>query len=264
MNSEQAEGVVMTPKEKDCGCIGEFHAEGCKCTCTDYRKDALCMMHINAAESLPAQPAPMNESQMVLAIGRQYPTMSIHGPAESTGGQWSVFSTEWKNHRIGWGNTRESAIAMAYTYKAAAPVESLPVETKEKERCEFCWFFVPNHAPTCFHRHAEPKPTLPEPVASEQNCAGCNRPKREHRGDVYLYCPNNSGSVYCVDVSEPQSSLSSIPAQTFEEWWKVFNKSECARAALGIGTEKAPYGSSEYFILRRCAEVTWNAAKGSK
>jgi hypothetical protein len=28
-----------------CNCLGEFHNESCKCSCTDFRKDPLCIVH---------------------------------------------------------------------------------------------------------------------------------------------------------------------------------------------------------------------------
>jgi hypothetical protein len=71
------------------------------------------------------------------------------------------------------------------------------------------------------------------------------------------------GGYYNHNFVPIESQPSSL-AGTLEEvdaWWREFNKSDEARAYLGIGTAKAPYGSNEYWILRRCAYITWKAAK---
>jgi hypothetical protein len=66
--------------------------------------------------------------------------------------------------------------------------------------------------------------------------------------------------------ADARSKLPTEPKlpDTFEEFWAVFNKSEFARAKLGIGTEFAPYGSSNYYVLKACAEYTWYAGRGER
>lgn len=124
------------------------------------------------------------------------------------------------------------------------PVE---VEAKEKEQCTFCdleickrkgyeqsprdlavWVHKDSGLECCegkgFYAHAWPwlnpypnprwaKPAEPKPTPStpETLCVNCNRPKKEHRGPIYLWCKEN-----CADLFKPQpdsSSISSEPEQ---------------------------------------------------
>lgn len=114
----------------------------------------------------------------------------------------------------------------------------------------------------------EPAPVAPVVVSVEET------PKRPETTDIDRGNGNDVDGYYADEADAYMDHLeqkiarllahpSPLP-ETFEEWWAVFNKSEFARAKLGIGTDFAPYGSSNYYVLKACAGYTWNAGRGER